>query len=74
MSQPRVIVMPGASLLELTPVAGGVHIHCPGCHTVQVFADDAAGTTGFVHGDGCPVHRQIADALRIYERDTVRRG
>jgi hypothetical protein len=75
MSPPRVVVMPGASLLTLTPVPGGLRVECPGCHAVQMFADDAAGTIGFVHADtGCPVHRQIAAALREYERTEVRRG
>jgi uncharacterized protein (DUF983 family) len=74
MSPPRLVVMPGASLLELTPVASGLRVRCPGCGQVRVFADDTTGPACFVHGDGCSVHRQIVDALRHYERTTVRRG
>ena len=74
MKKSRVVLMPGASLMEMTPVTGGLQVRCPACGQVQVFADDGEGLTSFVHGDGCSVHRQIVDALRQYERLTVRHG
>lgn len=71
---PRMIVLPGASLLECWPVADGLKVRCPSCHAVRVFADAEDGPVGFVHADGCDVHRRILEAQRTYERTTVRRG
>lgn len=75
MSAPRVLVMPGASLMQIMPVAGGLRVHCPGCNAEQVFAAATAETTAaFVHADGCPVHRRIEDALSRYAHSPVQRG
>jgi len=73
---PRLVLLPGASLMEMTPVAGGLNVRCPGCGAEQLFADGAVGTTSaaFVHADRCPVHRRIEQAIKRYERATVRRG
>lgn len=71
----KAIFMPGASLMKVTPVDGGLEIRCPGCRAVQIIADGTVGDVGFRHADnGCPVLRRIEAAMREYERTTVRRG
>lgn len=52
-----VLVMPGASLMDITPTAGGVEVRCPGCGNVQVFT--ASGPARFLHEADCEVHRSI---------------
>jgi hypothetical protein len=66
------IVMPGISLLEWTPVAGGVRVRCPGCCAEQTVAAGAEVPV-FEHGDrGCPVFRQIEAALVAFDLATER--
>lgn len=67
---PPPLLVPGASLLEVTPVAGGLRVRCPGCCTEYLVPPGSEMPT-FVHADnGCPVLRTIADALARFEHTT----
>ena len=62
MTTPVLVVFPGASLMDIRPVAGGVEVHCPGCDTTQLFRGDEPGTMrqdAFEHAGDCPVHMYI---------------
>jgi hypothetical protein len=66
-----IMTFPGASLMEISAVEGGVRVRCPGCEQVTVYR----GTfSDFGHADGCPVHTRIAEALRLYDQQVVRCG
>jgi hypothetical protein len=69
---PAVIVMPGASLMEITFVAGGARVRCPGCDADQEFRTGTASPAAFVHFEGCPVYRRILNALEQFERTALR--
>ncbi len=62
MSDPIVVVMPGASLMDITPKPWGVEVRCPGCGNVQYF-NVTSGSVAFIHEDDCEVHAQIRSAL-----------
>lgn len=57
-----VVFFPGASLMEIATVDGGLHVRCPGCGNEQIYRGERAAD--FEHDDGCPVHAQIQQALR----------
>ena len=75
MRPPTIVLIPGATLLDITPTSYGVTVRCPGCEHVQHFTT-STGTrhATFLHEDDCPVHARILHAIATYERDTVRRG
>ncbi len=62
----KIFNFPGASLLELTAVADGLRVRCPGCEVVVVMRGDQADV--FTHADGCPVYTRIKKGLRRYAR------
>ena len=68
----QIIILPGASLMEITPLNDGVRVRCPGCGNVEEF--HGKGERAFAHEDRCPVHARIEKAIRRYERDEVKRG
>ena len=68
----KVLVLPGASLMEVTLLNDGVRLRCPGCGTEQVYRE--GGSQEFVHEDACPVYSRIANAVARYEREVVKRG
>lgn len=77
MNTPVFVVFPGASLMDVTPVAGGLRVECPGCGAMQVFTPPRNGEHqhwAFTHEDECPVHARIEAAIARYERRVVRRG
>lgn len=77
MSRPTVLLFPGASLMEITPLSSGVQVRCPGCGAVQRFLLSEMGTAGhvaFTHEDGCAVHSRIQAAIQQYERGVVNYG
>lgn len=66
------LVLPGASLMEITPLADGVRVRCPGCGNEEEYR--GTGDRRFMHEADCSVHQQIARAMRLYVRDVVRHG
>lgn len=77
MSAPVLLVFPGASLMDIEPVAGGVRVRCPGCDAEQVFATPGSGQqrcATFEHEADCPVHARIRAAVEQDQRAVVRRG
>jgi predicted RNA-binding Zn-ribbon protein involved in translation (DUF1610 family) len=66
------LILPGASLMEITPLADGVRVRCPGCGNEEEYRD--TGHREFRHEDRCAVYARIEQALRIYEQDEVKRG
>jgi predicted RNA-binding Zn-ribbon protein involved in translation (DUF1610 family) len=68
----KVLFLPGASLMEITPLADGVRVRCPGCGHEQEYR--GKGHREFRHDDHCSVYARIEQALHIYERDEVKRG
>jgi hypothetical protein len=74
MARVKFVSIPGASLLELEPVEGGLRVRCPGCGCVQVLGEQAEGVVEFIHEDECPVHARIAAEIAKYERAVVNRG
>ena len=75
MTTPIHVFFPGASLMDIRRVAGGVEVHCPGCDTTQLFQGlDEPGTMrqdAFGHAGDCPVHMYIMyieAAIQQYER------
>ena len=77
MTDPVAVLFPGASLMEITDVAGGLQVRCPGCGVTERYRVKVA--TGvrredFTHEDKCPVHARIEATIRCYERETVRHG
>jgi hypothetical protein len=68
------VTMPGESLMEITVYHPGrsIQVRCPGCHGVQIFPNDCeqAATLIFLHGDGCPVGRQVELAFNAYRQVT----
>ena len=72
-----IMVMPGASLMEITTVPGGLNVRCPGCGESLYVRDERArcgGTMSLAHEDDCPVYARINDAIERYERNLVRYG
>ena len=77
MTAPTLLVMPGASLMEITTVTGGFNVRCPGCgESLHVRHGEArsGGSLGLAHEDDCPVYAQIQDAIERYEHNVVRYG
>jgi hypothetical protein len=70
--RPRVLLFPGATLMELTPTAGGLRVRCPGCRATRVVHDDETDVT-FKHEEHCPVYHRIEAATRRYAQK-VKRG
>ncbi len=68
----HVMFLPGASLMEVTPIADGVRVRCPGCGNAREYRGN--GHREFTHEDRCSVYRRITQAMHIYERDEVKRG
>ncbi len=71
LTSPAALVLPGASLMELTPVAGGVRVYCSGCcaECIVPFGSDPAV---FVHADTCcPIHRVIERAFEEFAAGTT---
>jgi predicted RNA-binding Zn-ribbon protein involved in translation (DUF1610 family) len=68
----KLLILPGASLMELTPLDGGVRVRCPGCGNEQEYR--GKGHREFTHRDLCPIHARIEQAIHVYERDEVKRG
>ena len=66
------VILPGASLMEITPLGDGVRVRCPDCGNEQEYRGN--GHRAFTHEDRCPVHARIQRAIHIYERDEVKRG
>ena len=66
----KVVLFPGASLMEITSLEDGVRVRCPGCDKEQDYHDDMSGD--FVHEDRCPVHARIKEAVRLYTREANR--
>jgi hypothetical protein len=56
--------------MELTPVADGLRVRCPGCGVVMVMH---VGDV-FVHQDDCAVYERIKKATREYEQTVVKHG
>ncbi len=59
-----VILLPGASLVDIHRLAAGlVLIRCPSCRAAQIVSTTTP-TTSFVHADDdCPILRRIEAAL-----------
>jgi hypothetical protein len=74
MTTPRLLVFPGASLMDITVHDDELVITCPGCHALLTVGPAVTGAIEFPHEDNCPVYARIRSALRDYERDVVRRG
>jgi hypothetical protein len=74
--RPIVVVFPGASLMAIRPVPGGIEVRCPGCDGVQRFPAHAGrvGEAAFLHEDHCPVQARIRAAIDQYEQQHVRHG
>jgi hypothetical protein len=68
------LVFPGASLMRITASDEGLLITCPGCGEQVTLQPESRPPIAFAHDVGCPVHAQIASALRRHDRDVVRRG
>ena len=71
MTTPVFVFFPGASLMDIRRVAGGVEVHCPVCDTTQLFQGDEPGTMrqdAFGHAGDCPLHAYIEAAIQQYER------
>lgn len=68
----KLLILPGASLMEIAPLDDGVRVRCPGCGNEQNYR--GKGYREFRHGDRCPVHARIEQAIEVYERDEVKRG
>ena len=68
----KVLIIPGASLMDITPLDNGVRVRCPGCGSEQEFR--GKGHRKFTHERRCPVYAQIERAVDVYERDVVKRG
>jgi predicted RNA-binding Zn-ribbon protein involved in translation (DUF1610 family) len=66
------LFLPGASLMEITTLADGVRVRCPGCGNAQEYR--GKGHREFTHEDRCSVYTRIKQAIQIYERDEVKRG
>jgi hypothetical protein len=63
----KLLVFPGASLMEITPLDdGGLLVRCPGCGHEQVFR--GTGERGFTHGERCPVFAKIDRAMHEVQR------
>jgi len=62
---PRILIFPGAYLMELTLVDPNesLQIRCPGCGAVKVF-EAPKGDLAFEHIGRCPVLKKIDRALR----------
>ena len=72
-----IVMMPGASLMEITAVPGGLNVRCPGCGESLHVRDEQArsgGNLNLAHEDDCPVYRKIQDAIERYEHNVVRHG
>jgi len=65
-------ILPGASLIEITQLADGVRVRCPGCGNEQEYR--GKGHREFRHEDQCSVYARIEQAVHICERDEVKRG
>jgi hypothetical protein len=64
----RILLFPGASLMQLTPVAGGLRVRCPGCGHTEIVRDNQRAVD-FRHRDGrCPVLRRLEAAERRLPR------
>lgn len=61
----RVCIIPGASLMRITPTADGLRMTCPGCRVSQDYR--GAGHHAFPHGDDCPIHARIVRALQAID-------
>jgi predicted RNA-binding Zn-ribbon protein involved in translation (DUF1610 family) len=61
-----VVLFPGASLMEITPLDDGLRVRCPGCGNEQVYRGDRVRDFG--HEDGCPVYARIQQAQRVVNR------
>ena len=60
------VMMPGASLMEITTVPGGLNVRCPGCGESLVICDsevEKGGNMSLAHEDDCPVYARINDAI-----------
>jgi hypothetical protein len=65
-----VILLPGASLMAIQPLAPGMTlVRCPGCGAMKVFTSGPAGEithVAFIHDDdACPILLRIWEALRL---------
>ena len=72
-----IMLMPGASLMELTTVPGGLNVRCPGCGESLYVSDEQArsgGNLSLAHEDDCSVYARINDAIERYDRNVVRYG
>ena len=68
----HVMFLPGASLMEITPLADGVRVRCPGCDHEQDYR--GTGHREFTHGKRCSIYKRIEQAIEVYKRDEVNRG
>ena len=68
----KLLIIPGASLMQITPIADGVRVRCPGCGIERELR--GKGHREFAHKDRCPVYEKIERAVHVYERDEVKRG
>ena len=74
MTAPVVVLFPGASLMDISEVHGGLAVRCPGCDATEMWRIKAGSVRDevFRHEDACPVHARIEAAIQSYERETVR--
>lgn len=66
MTNPFLLVMPGASLMRITEVTNGLRVECPGCGAVTVYRPRAGRVQHrpFIHAlDDCPTLAAIDRAL-----------
>lgn len=69
-----VVLVPGASLMDITATEAGAIIRCPGCGGwIEVRVGDD-GSRPMTHEDECPVLARIEAAIAAYTRRTVRQG
>jgi hypothetical protein len=64
----KVLVFPGACLMEFTWLsAGSAIVRCPGCGASHVISI-ASPPASFVHGfDDCPILRCVEAAIAMFE-------
>lgn len=71
-----VLMIPGAALLDIQPVTGGVRVRCPGCEALHTYAVRAGErrSTAFQHEAGCPLYARMEDAIADSQAGGCRRG
>ena len=67
MTAPVLVVFPGASLMDIREVPGGLEVRCPGCGATQHYQVGPGQHETFVHEDGCYVHARIQKTILRYQ-------